>query len=131
MARAWSLTMRQPRILKHYAALRKHYTTSQVAVLRANALPSDIVSTAIPAVRTQTLMYYILAFFAKVREYNKIVPSHNIMDDAQQLTHFKNHIHIVTELKQTTVAIGGIFSWVHSFGHFILRGGIPYVKGIF
>ena len=102
--------MRQPRILKHYAALRKHYTTSQVAVLRANALPSDIVSTAIPAVRTQTLMYYILAFFAKVREYNKIVPSHNIMDDAQQLTHFKNHIHIVTELKQTTVAIGGIFS---------------------
>lgn len=49
--------------------------------------------------------YYILTFFAKVHEYNKMVKLHNLMDTAQQLTHFKNYIHSVSKLDQTSTAI--------------------------
>ena len=71
-----------------YAALHDHYTNSQVAVLRANELRTEPVSSTIPTTRAHTLMHYILIFFAKVHEYNKMVKVHNLMDPTQQLTHF-------------------------------------------
>ena len=88
-----------------YAALLNHYTNSQTAVLRANKLRSDVLSSTIPATRTHTLTYYILAFYSRVHEYNRMVKDHNKMDGAQQLTHFKNYIRSVTELEQTSTAI--------------------------
>ena len=87
-----------------YAASHDHYTNSQVAVLRANVLRTELVSSTIPASHTLT-MHYILIFSAKVHEYNKMVKLHNLMDTAQQLTHFKNYIHSVSKLDQTSTAI--------------------------
>ena len=87
-----------------YAASHDHYTNSQVAVLRANVLRTELVSSTIPASHTLT-MHYILIFSAKVHEYNKMVEAHNLMDTAQQLTHFKNYIRSVSELNQTSNAI--------------------------
>ena len=94
---------KDPQVL--YAALLNHYTNSQTAVLRANKLRSEIVSSTIPATRPHTLTHYILFFYSNVHEYNKMVKAHNKMEEAQQLTHFKNFICSVTELEQTSTAI--------------------------
>ena len=100
-------TSKDPQAL--YAALLnlKHYTDSQqAAVLRANTLRGEIVGTRILATRAHSLTQYILSFYSKIHEYNKMVPDCNKMDEADQLIHFKNYMKSVKELvEQTTTAI--------------------------
>ena len=101
-------TSKDPQAL--YAALLKHYTDSQAAVLQANTLRGEIVGTRIPATRAHSLTHYILSFYSKIHEYNKMDRNYNKMDEADQLIHFKNYIKSVKELEQTTTAIDVITS---------------------